>query len=198
MGEESGIDVAYVASADGRDDGWTVLSSPVAVAIGFVPSLTCFPRSWDRQPPSWAAGGELRDVAHESLEFERMYHSQADISQQENWLRQLLSPSFVHWLSSVPEGSVGFEVHEGTVRCFRKGRLDDEQLAGARGGIADRDAASLDSFILGALQFVEKLEKEERDGAGSAAAAAAQTGAVMGAAGLLGQPGAETPIDPAS
>lgn len=135
MGDESGIDVAYLPSADGEDGGWTVLTSQVSVAIGFVPSLTCFPRSWNREPPSWAAGGDLRDVAHESLEFEQLYRSQADITQQENWLRQLLSPSFVHWLTSVPAGSVGFEVHEGVVRCFREG-----QLSAAETTVAAADA----------------------------------------------------------
>lgn len=132
MGEEPATEVNYLPSVDGKDDGWTILSSPVSVSIGFVPSLSCFPRSWKREPPSWAAGGELRDVTHESLDFERRYRSRADISQQENWLRQLLTPSFVYWLTSVPEGSVGFEVHEGVVRCFRPGRLDEAKLEAAR------------------------------------------------------------------
>lgn len=132
MADETGIDVSYLPSADGKDAGWTVLEERVPVAIGFVPTLTCFPRSWQHDPPTWAEESELRDVAHESLDFERRYRSRADVSQEENWLRQLLSPSFVQWLSSVPEGTVGFEFHEGTLRCFRPGRLSEAEAAAAR------------------------------------------------------------------
>jgi hypothetical protein len=160
LADETGIDVSYLPSADGKDDGWTVLQTRIPVAIGFVPTLTCFPRSWKRSPPSWAAQAEeieLRDVAHESIEFERTYHSRADVSQQENWLRQLLSPSFVQWLGSAPEGTVGFEFYEGTLRCFRLGRLDAETEAQARAdaervGARVRDEA-LESEGLGVVEL---------------------------------------------
>lgn len=120
--------VAYVPGP-GRSPGWTVSEERVAEAIGFVPTLSCFPGAWEAPPPSLATGEEQRQVEIESVAFGQRFVARADAHQDENWLRQLLSPAFVDWLTTGAHDEFGFELHEGTLRCFRTGPLDEAATA---------------------------------------------------------------------
>jgi hypothetical protein len=116
--------LSHVAAADPEQPGWTVVEDKVGEAIGFVPTLTCYPRSWKAPAPAWSAGGDLRPVRVESVAFTDRFEAHVATDQEENWLLQLLSPDFIAWLTDGPQADFGFEIHEGTVRCFSPGHLE--------------------------------------------------------------------------
>jgi hypothetical protein len=118
--------LSHVPPAGSEAPGWTVVEGRVGEAVGFVPTLTCFPRSWRSPPPAWSAGGELRSVSVESVAFAERFEARVAVDQEENWLLQLLSPDFIASLTATPQAGFGFEVHEGTVRCFVPGQLEGE------------------------------------------------------------------------
>lgn len=125
-------ELRHIPPTSTGDPGWTVAEARIGEAIGFAPTLTCFPRSWRAKPPAWAPAGELRAVRVESVAFGRAFEARVDAAQEENWLLQLLSPSFIAWLTEDAQGDFGFELHEGTLRCFQPGRLEAQPGAAMR------------------------------------------------------------------
>jgi hypothetical protein len=164
---ESGGELVRIPPVGDEDAGWTVLQRRIGETIGFVPTLRCFPRSWRREPDAWSAQVDLRRVRVESSGFDERYDARADVTQERNWLLQLLSPAFVTWLTErAPEG-LGFELHDGTVRCFMPGLLEGEEAerlraAGARVANRIREEA-LESEGLGVRELgsgvPERIEK---------------------------------------
>lgn len=125
----------------GEDSAWSVVDTRIGEAIGFVPSLRCFPRAWDREPPTWSTGAEMRSVEVESVAFAARFDARVHRTQEDNWLLQLLSPEFVAWLTDSPQQQFGFEIHEGHVRCFTPGHLEGtaaEQLVAESRRVAER------------------------------------------------------------
>jgi hypothetical protein len=118
-----------VAPASANDPGWSIVETRIGEAIGFAPTLTCFPRAWESAPPAWSPGGELRPVRVESVEFTRRFEAKVDATQEENWLLQLLSPGFIAWLTEDDQRELGFELHEGILRCFQPGQLEAAAVA---------------------------------------------------------------------
>lgn len=110
----------------GEDSAWSVVDTRIGEAIGFVPSLRCFPRAWEREPPTWSTGSEMRPVEVESVAFAARFDTRVQRSQEDNWLLQLLSPEFIAWLTDEPQEQFGFEIHEGHLRCFTPGHLEGE------------------------------------------------------------------------
>jgi hypothetical protein len=124
VAEVSPGELTYLPPSSDKEPGWSAVEVRIGEAIGFAPTLTCFPRTWRSAPPAWSTGGELRTVRVESVEFERTFVARVDRAQDENWLLQLLSPSFIAWLTEAAQGDFGFELHEGTLRCFQPGRIE--------------------------------------------------------------------------
>ena len=122
-------EIAHIAGKAGDDPGWSVIELPASETVGFAPSLRCFPRAWDRSPPAWSVESEMRPVRVESLAFTKRFDARAQWTQEHNWLLQLLSPAFMGWLAEDPQELFGFELHEGTLRCFTPGPLEDAGAA---------------------------------------------------------------------
>lgn len=118
------MELTHVGSPGTERPAWTVVEDRVGEAIGFVPTLTCFPRRWRTSPPAWSAGGDLRPVRVESVAFGERFEARVAADQEDNWLLQLLSPDFIAWLTDAPQADFGFEIHEGRLRCFSPGRLE--------------------------------------------------------------------------
>ena len=118
-------DITHVAGKDDGDPGWSVIELPASETVGFAPSLRCFPRAWEGSPPAWSIESEMQPVRVESLAFTKRFDARAVWTQERNWLLQLLSPDFMTWLAADPQELFGFELHEGTLRCFTPSALDD-------------------------------------------------------------------------
>lgn len=113
----------------------------VRETLGFVPSMRCFPRVWEKLPPAWSGDRPMRRVRTESLAFTARFDARVATDQDENWLLQLLSPEFVDWLNEAPQEQFGFELHEGVLRCFTPGHVagaDAERLIAEAERVARR------------------------------------------------------------
>jgi hypothetical protein len=123
----SGEAITQLGASGSHDDPpWSLVEIPIPETIGFVPSLRCFPRGWRSLPPAWTSPDEMRAVRVESVAFGERFDALVDAEQERNWLLQLLSPEFVAWLSEDAQAQLGFELHEGVLRCFTPGHLDGE------------------------------------------------------------------------
>lgn len=135
----------YVASfADGRHEGreHTIVLARVPEALGFLSALLCHRRDApidpsgafsDDQPHGWEI-----DPGREALR--RRYRIRAGTKRGEQRARELLSPSFAHWLADeVPEG-FAFELVGGALCVSVPGHLDDADSLDRLSGLASRVA----------------------------------------------------------
>jgi hypothetical protein len=132
-----GAKVEYVGAATEPEGEWSLVEVRIPETVGFVPSLRCFPRVWEHEPPAWSDADGMRVVRVESVDFDTRFDARVDASQEENWLLQLLTPEFEDWLAEAAPPTFGFEVHEGVLRCFEPGHL--------RGADADRLVSDADT-----------------------------------------------------
>lgn len=94
----------------------TVVVARLPETLGFLTELTVEPRS------GWRVFDRLEDVARrrrrvevESLAVARRFEIFVARDQDENWVRQLLTPSFVDWLAERAPRGLGFELREGVL-----------------------------------------------------------------------------------
>lgn len=154
---DAGGEQRAIAPTGPDDPGWTVSETRIPETIGFAPTLTCFPRSWSAVPDAWSAEIDLEPVEVESVAFRERFDARVDVTQERNWLLQLLSPAFVSWLIDPRREGLGFELHEGTLRCFRPGALEGEaaeRFAGECAEVTDRiRSEALESEGLGVREL---------------------------------------------
>lgn len=109
----------------------------------FVPELYCNRKSGFRFLEGLEDAFRSKErIRLESEEMEEHYEVFVSKEQDQNWIRQLFSPTFIVWLTqSAPEG-FAFEIESGTLCCNVKGHkkdavhLDAMRVAGA--GVAKR------------------------------------------------------------
>jgi hypothetical protein len=204
----SGTFASYTYEEDRDDDEppalyhWHVVLAGVPELIGFAPRLLCRDRRVDEvDPPSELSQvislsyfleepedtSRLPDraVRVESDALSKRFEILVDQDVGENWVRQLMSPSFIAWLVAAPD-RLSFELVDGMVCVFAPKdaidagelfeaaqrivtRLRDEALEEAGMGSAgyaaqpDRPFESLDSRTARAVATVEwrELPKDE-------------------------------------
>ena len=116
-------------------------------------SICCEPRTLNRVPsrdgntrPEGLAG--LVPVRSESVVLEQRYEILRDPGADENWMRQLFSPSFIVFLSEQPPDGFGFELTGGVLCAFvprHRGRATElDELCRAAGAVARRLGAEVE------------------------------------------------------
>lgn len=147
---------------------FTLVLSSVPETVAFVPLLKMQPwlGALGALPPTLGPfGGDelmavdrLQPVELEFRELKDRYGIWADADLGSNWARQLFSPAFSEWLTSVPD--LAFELADGALCVYRAGELEsDEELA----GLCD-DAAKIAQRLR-----AEAIEEAGIDGAGTSA-----------------------------
>src|SRR6185503_15362546 len=94
----------------------TVVVARLPETLGFLGELTVEPR--DRFDPFGRIGDRLRKrrrVEFESIELDRLFEVTVPRDADDNWVRQLFSPSFVDWLGTAAPRQLGFELQEGVL-----------------------------------------------------------------------------------
>lgn len=137
-------DLAHFRYTERDSDGpdrhysFTLVLAAVPETIAFIPRLTVMPRGGPLARLSLsvpALGGadtmapDLRPVSFESQELNERYDVWVDEEVGSNWVRQLFSPAFIAWLTSIRPG-LAFEVADGALCAYRSGKLETaEELA---------------------------------------------------------------------
>jgi hypothetical protein len=137
---------------EGTTAPFTVAVAPIGGAKGGVTRLSCQPRAWGRflDPARDLVRFDERRIVLESERLaERCVFFIAE-DQDENQVRQLLSPKFIVWLAEQAPDDFGFE-------------LDDGTLTGASAGYL-RDPAALDRLSEATADVVHRIRSEAAEG----------------------------------
>jgi hypothetical protein len=116
----------------------------VTECAGFVPELYCQRKFGLRALEKFedAFRGDKERVKLESEALDRKYEIFATKEQDANWLRQLLSPSFIVWLTDAAPDKFAFELVDGTLCCYVSGHKENaadlDAIAAATAAVAKR------------------------------------------------------------
>jgi hypothetical protein len=127
---------------------YTICLTQLPRTVEFVPELYCQRKFGFRALEKFedAFRGSKDRVKLESEALDDKYEIFANEKQDQNWLRQLFSPSFIVWLTdSAPEKFV-FELVNGTLCCYVNGHRED--------------AVGLDEMSAASAVVVNRLREE--------------------------------------
>lgn len=127
---------------------YTICLTKLPRTVEFVPELYCQRKFGFRALEKFedAFRGSKDRVKLESEALDDKYEIFANEKQDQNWLRQLFSPTFIVWLTdSAPEKFV-FELVNGTLCCYVSGHRED--------------AAGLDEMSAASAVVVSRLREE--------------------------------------
>ncbi len=86
--------------------------------------------------------GSKDRVKFESAELDKRYEIFVDEKQDQNWLRQLFSPSFIVWMLQKTPNKFAFELVDGTLVCYandhKKKAADLDRMRAATAAVATR------------------------------------------------------------
>jgi len=130
-------------SKDGKETDYyryTVGLTQVPESAGVVPELYVQRKSGLRSLEKFedAFRGSKERVKFESEQMDRKYEIFIREGQDENWLRQLFSPTFIVWLVEQAPDKFAFELVGGKLCCYVNGHKENAQ---ALDGIASATAA---------------------------------------------------------
>jgi hypothetical protein len=133
------IDVYY--DRNGRhetDHHFTVSMTELPECVQFVPELYCNRKSGFRFMESLEdAFRSTRRLELESEALEEHYEIFVSKAQDQNWIRQLFSPTFIVWLADSAPDKFALELESGLLCCNVKGhRKDAKQLDAMRNAAA--------------------------------------------------------------
>lgn len=119
-----------VDSGDGSSRAYeTVCITRVPESVAFVPKLYCRDASYKRTR-SYTLGSEGFESDYRGTEFEseavnRTWAVQVAPNQDEAWLRELFTPTFLDWLGQRSPQDFSFELVEGNLTCRVSDDIDD-------------------------------------------------------------------------
>jgi hypothetical protein len=124
----------------------TVALAELDADLGRAGTLVCRPKELSDLLPDSGPEKKLRPVNLESEFLAANYRISAGPELDQNWLRQLFSPSFIVWLAEEAPRGLAFECEEATVCAFVEGHWEDE--------------ARLDALCAGLARVAERLRIE--------------------------------------
>jgi hypothetical protein len=135
---------------DGRhetDYHFTISMADLPECVQFVPELYCNRKSGFRFMESIEDVFRSKERLHlESEALEQHYEIFVSKQQDQNWIRQLFSPTFIVWLTDSAPEKFAFEVESGVLCCNVKGH--------------QKDAKQLDSMRDAAASVARRIREE--------------------------------------
>jgi len=121
-----------LAANDSKDDRsdrhrFTVGLVEVPESAGHLPELYCRSRAdaGALEGIADAFGDAGQPVTLESAALDERYEISAGKGQDENWLRQLFSPTFIVWLTDSAPTGFAFELVDGSLCCYLRGHAEN-------------------------------------------------------------------------
>jgi hypothetical protein len=129
------------------DYHFTVSMVDIPECEEFVPGLYCNRKSGFRFMEKIEDVFRTKERVHlESEALEEHYEIFAEVGQDQNWLRQLFSPSFIVWLTDSAPEKFAFELEGGELCCNVSGHK--------------KDAAHLDGMRAAAASVAQRIREE--------------------------------------
>ena len=127
---------------------FTVILTKLPRTKALLPELYCQRKSGFRALEGFEDffRGSKERVKLESESLDDKYEIFTDEKQDQNFLRQLFSPTFIVWLTDSAPGKFAFELVDGTLCCYVNGHSED--------------AKSLDEFTAAGAAVVKRLREE--------------------------------------
>jgi hypothetical protein len=127
---------------------YTICLTKLPRTVQFIPELYCQRKFGFRALEKFedAFRGSKDRVELESEELIDKYEIFANEKQDQNWLRQLFSPSFIVWLTDSAPEKFAFELVDGTLCCYVKDHRED--------------SAGLDEMSAASAVVVNRLREE--------------------------------------
>ncbi|MGI9021224.1 MAG: hypothetical protein ACR2G3_11000 [Solirubrobacterales bacterium] len=152
----------------------TGLETRIPETIGLLPVLTCRDARKDLLDRTFGAGGIFKlqkEVEFESIKLGRKFLIGVAEGQDENWVRQLFSPSFVDYLAETAPPECEFELYHGVLAVGtpeKPGESTLEALCAVAVQVAERlRAEALEQEGLGGRSWRgaddERLRRHEED-----------------------------------
>ena len=123
---------------------YTVTLVDIPECVSFVPELYCQQKFGFKFLEKFedVFRGSKERVKFESEQLDDRYEIFTHEDQDENWLRQLFSPTFIVWLTDSAPKKFGFELVEGTLCCFVNSHKDHsaelDEISAATAGVVAR------------------------------------------------------------
>ena len=127
---------------------YTICLTKLPRTVELVPELYCQRKFGFRALEKFedAFRGSKDRVKLESEALDDKYEIFANEKQDQNWLRQLFSPTFIVWLTDTSPDKFAFELVNGTLCCYVNGHRED--------------AANLDEMSAASAVVVKRLREE--------------------------------------
>jgi hypothetical protein len=136
---------------------YTICLTQLPRTVQFVPELYCQRKFGFRALEKFedAFRGSKDRVKLESEALDDKYEIFANEKQDQNWLRQLFSPTFIVWLTDSAPDKFAFELVNGTLCCYVNGHREDAS--------ALDEMSAISAVVVNRLreEAVESLESRE-------------------------------------